>query len=177
MKNKLYRPEVLIKENDIQKKVKELGSIIGNDFDGQEIVLVGLLKGCFVFMADLIRNIPLISTVDFMEVSSYGESTTSTGIVKIIKDLNRPVTGRHVLLVEDIIDSGHTLNHVINHLNMQKPASLSIAALLVKSKKHSLKYPIQYYCFDIDDQFVVGYGMDMSEQFRHLPYIGVIPTD
>ncbi len=163
--------QMLIPAAQISERVESLGANISRDFSGQELVLIGALRGCFVFMADLSRQITLPVSVDFLEVSSYGSATRSSGVVKIVKDISLSITHRHVILVEDIIDTGNTLNNIIEGILLKKPSSFRIASLLVKSKKHKLRYPIDYMGFEIEDHFVVGYGMDAAGQYRNLPDI------
>ncbi len=169
-----YIPE-LVSEEDIRAKVKEMGKQISDDYRNRApLRIIGALKGCFVYMADLLRAIDIPTKVDFMEVSSYGDAMQSSGNVKIIKDLTHNIEGEHVLVAEDIIDTGLTLNHVIDMLWTRHPASLAITALLVKPTKQKLKHPIKYSGFEIPDEFVVGYGLDYSGYMRNLPYIGKI---
>lgn len=150
----------------------ELGARITADYAGQSLTLIGALKGCYMFMADLCRHIDLPLYIDFIEVSSYGDSTESSGIVKITKDFKHSITDQHVLLVEDIVDTGLTLNYLMDLLQTRRPASLAIAALLVKPEKQQLQHPLAYHGFEIEDRFVVGYGMDYQGYFRNLDYIG-----
>ncbi|RME89799.1 MAG: hypoxanthine phosphoribosyltransferase [Candidatus Hydrogenedentota bacterium] len=164
-----------ISEEAIAKKVKEMGKQISEDYRGREpLHVVGALKGCFIFMADLIRHIEIPVEVDFLEVSSYGDSTESSGNVKIIKDLTQDIAGRHLLLAEDIIDTGLTINRLLDMLSAREPASIHIATLLIKEEKHKLRYPVTYKGFAIHDEFVVGYGMDYRGYYRNLPYIGIL---
>ncbi len=158
----------LISASNIQERVSLMGRAITDDYRGKEPVFIGALKGCIMFMADLTRSVDLTMSLDFLEVSSYGNATESSGVVKIVKDLTDSITGRDLILIEDIIDTGLTLNNVIEGILLKKPASLRIASLLVKSKKHSLRYPIDYMGFEIEDHFVVGYGMDMGGKYRNL---------
>lgn len=167
---------ILFGREDIQSRVAAMGQAITEDYAGREVTVIGALKGCFMFMADLVRHIHLPVSVDFLEASSY-EGTTSTGIVKITKDFKHPITGRHVIIVEDIIDTGLTLNYLMETIELKQPASLKIAALLVKAAKQKLKYPIAYRGFDIDDDFVIGYGMDYRGLFRNLDHVAVLDED
>lgn len=167
-------PEVLIPGDAIRKRVIELGAQISADYAGQSLTLIGALKGCYVFMADLCREIDLPLYVDFIEVSSYGDSTESSGIVKITKDFKHSITDQHVLLVEDIVDTGLTLNYLMDLMATRRPASLNIAALLVKPEKQQLKHPLKYFGFEIEDRFVVGYGMDYQGYYRNLDHIAEI---
>lgn len=167
-------PRPLITREMIEHAVRRMGDEITNEYAGKKLKLIGTLKGCFVFMSDLARAIRLPLTVDFIEVSSYGNETTSSGVVKINKDFTNTIEDHHVILVEDIIDTGHTLNFLVKNMKLRGPASVRIAALLVKEMKQQLNYPIDYRGFNIEDDFVVGYGMDYSEYYRNLDYVGVL---
>lgn len=158
----------------IAHKVKELGEQISRDYAGEEILVVGILKGAFVFCADLVRSITVPAEIDFMAVSSYGKSTESSGVIKILKDLDASVQGRHVLLVEDIVDSGLTLRYLREYLEHQQPASLKVCALLDKPSRRKTEVKVDYRGFEIPDEFIVGYGIDWAERYRNLPYIGMI---
>jgi hypoxanthine phosphoribosyltransferase len=167
--------EVLITSEQIQAKVAELGARISADYREREVTLVSVLKGSLPFMADLMRNIRVPLTIDLMEVSSYGgASTETTGLVRILKDLSSPIEGREVLIVEDIIDTGLTLNYLIRYLNGENPSSLRICTLLDKPARRLVEIPIDYLGFEIPDRFVVGYGLDYGEHYRNLPFIGVL---
>jgi len=167
--------EVLINEQQIQEKVKELGEIISEDYkDSEDLLLVGILKGGVVFMADLLRAIKIPVKIEFMAVSSYGNSTTSSGIVRILKDLDTSIEGKDVLLVEDIVDTGLTLNYLKEYLLARKPKSLKICTMLDKPSRRKVHVDIDYKGFEIPDKFVVGYGLDFSGLYRNLPYIGVL---
>ena len=168
---------VLIREDEIKNKVEELGKKITADFAGKDVVFVGVLKGCFVFMADLLRQVNLKCSMDFMAVSSYGSGTTTTGAVKINKDLSQNIEGKHVIIVEDILDSGVTLSYLRGYLQQRKPASISIVTLLDKPARRKADIYADYYCFNVPDAFVVGYGLDYAEQYRNLPYIGVLKPE
>ena len=165
---------VLITEEAIQRRVSELGQQISRDYAQNAPLLVGVLKGAVMFMVDLSRNVNLPVGIDFMAVSSYGQSTESTGVVRILKDLDEPIEGRDVLLVEDIVDTGLTLRYLIENLQNRGPRSVRICALLRKTKAKQSAPPIDYVGFEIPDQFVVGYGLDYAEQYRNLPYVGVL---
>ena len=165
---------VLIAEDQLQQRISELGSQISRDYAGRAPLLVGVLKGAVMFMVDLIRRIDLPLEVDFMAVSSYGSSTESTGVVRILKDLDRAIDGRDVLVVEDIVDTGLTLRYIVENLRDRSPASVRICALLHKRKARQTAPPLDYVGFEIPDQFVVGYGLDYAEQFRNLPFVGVL---
>lgn len=173
MKNNI---SVLISEGEIQKRVDELGLEIKKDYEGKEVILIGILKGSIMFMVDLSKRLDPESTkFEFMEVSSYGDEEVSSGVVKINKDLTTPITDKHVLLVEDIIDTGNTLASIVNHLQMQKPASLKICTLLDKPERREEKQiQVDYTGFSIPNKFVVGYGLDYCQLYRNLSYVGVV---
>ncbi len=164
----------LLSREQIGERVRQLGEEISRDYAGQEILVVGILKGAFVFCADLLRTLTIPARVDFMAVSSYGNATESSGVIRIIKDLDSSVEGRHVLLVEDIVDSGLTLRYLREYLGHQNPASLRVAVLLDKPSRRKTEVAVDYTGFTIPDEFIVGYGIDYAEQYRHLPYIGLI---
>ena len=167
--------EVLITSEQIQAKVAELGARVSADYAEREVTLVSVLKGSLPFMADLMRHIRVPLTIDLMEVSSYGGATTeTTGLVRILKDLSSSIETRDVLIVEDIIDTGLTLNYLIRYLNGKAPASLRICTLLDKPARRLVEIPIDYLGFTIPDRFVVGYGLDYGERYRNLPFIGVL---
>jgi hypoxanthine phosphoribosyltransferase len=165
---------VLISEIDIQEMLRMLGSQISRDYEGLDLLLVGVLKGAFVVMADLARYIHLPVEFDFMAVASYGAATKTSGVVRILKDLDHDIEGRHVLLVEDIVDSGLTLNYVLKNLRGRRPASLEVCALLQKVGIQRVPLDIRYRGFDIPPEFVVGYGLDFAEKYRNLPYIATL---
>ena len=167
---------VLISEEEIKEKVKMLGEEISRDFAGKNPLLVGVLKGCFVFMSDLMRYITVPCSVDFMAVSSY-KGTSSTGVVEIQKDLSQPIEGRHIIMVEDILDSGITLNYLQSYLANRNAASITIATLLDKEANRKAPVFARYSCFDVPDEFVVGYGLDYNEEYRNLPFIGVLKSE
>jgi len=174
MKNDIER--VLISEEELQSKVRELGQKISQDFKGKDPLFVGVLKGCFIFMSDLMRYVDIHCTMDFMAVSSYS-GTSSTGAVKITKDLSQDIEGRHIIIVEDILDSGVTLSYLKKYLEVRKPASISIATLLDKPARRKADVYADYSCFEVPDAFVVGYGLDYNEIYRNLPYIGVLKPE
>lgn len=163
-----------ISERRLAARVRALGRAIRADYRGRDLVLVGILKGSFIFMADLARAIDLPLTCDFMRVSSYGSGTTSNGTVKMDFDLSHPIRGKHVLLVEDIVDTGWTLAHVLKELRRKKPASLGLAALLQKPERTRVEVPIDYLGFTIPDRFVVGYGLDFDGRYRNLRHLAVL---
>lgn len=166
--------EVLIDSERLQTRIGELGRQIAADYAGKSPLLVGVLKGAAMFMVDLARQIDLPVEIDFMAVSSYGSSTRSLGVVRILKDLDQAIDGRDVLLVEDIVDTGLTLRYILENLRDRCPASIRICALLQKRKAREVSPPIDYVGFEIPDQFVVGYGLDFAERYRNLPYVGVL---
>ena len=167
----------LISAEEIDSKLAEMGQLISRDYAGKDLLMVGILKGAFVVMADLARHITVPVEFDFMAVSSYGGTTKSSGVVRILKDLDQQITGRHVLLVEDIIDSGLTLHYLMRNLRVRQPASLALAALLIKDGIERPPLEIAYEGFHIPPEFVVGYGLDYEEKLRNLPYIGVMVED
>lgn len=165
---------VLISQAELEKRVKELAAQISKDYEGRDLLLIGVLKGSFMFLADLLRNLSPSTAVDFMGTSSYGASTQSSGEVRITKDLEHSPAGRHVLLVEDIVDTGLTLRYLVDTLRARQPASLKICALLDKPARRKVRIGLDYYGFIIPNAFVVGYGLDYAEKYRGLPYVGVI---
>jgi hypoxanthine phosphoribosyltransferase len=167
----------LIPAEEIQAKLTEVGARITEDYRGQDLLVVGVLKGAFMVMADLSRHIDLPVEFDFMAVSSYGASTQTSGVVRILKDLDQEIADRHVLIVEDIIDSGLTLNYLMKSLRVRKPASIEIASLLVKSGIQRVPIEVKYPCFEIGPEFVIGYGLDYAGKYRNLPYVGVLEGD
>jgi hypoxanthine phosphoribosyltransferase len=169
--------EVLISREEIEAKTATLAKQITEDYRGKDLLLVGVLKGAFVFMADLAREVELPLEFDFMAVSSYGAATKSSGVVRILKDLDHEVTGRNVLLVEDIIDSGLTISYLIRYLQARRPASLEICSLFWKRGEQAVPLEIKYPGFEIPPVFVVGYGLDFAEKYRNLPYIGVLKPE
>lgn len=166
--------KVLFTEEQIQDRLAELGEEITHDYQGQEILVIGILKGSVVFLADLIRQIKIPLKIDFMAVSSYGKSTHSSGVVRILKDLDTEIEGRHILIIEDIVDTGLTLSYLIENLLSRKPASLKICTFLDKPERRLTHIVPNYNGYDIPDEFVVGYGLDYNEKYRNLPYIGVV---
>lgn len=166
--------EVLFSEEAIRRRVGELGREISRDYEGKELMLVSVLRGSYIFMADLSRNLDLTCTVDFMSVSSYGSGVSSTGQVQITKDLSSDISGKHILVVEDILDSGNTLSYLLKLLEQRKPASIRICTLLDKPERREKEVKCDYVGFTIPDAFVVGYGLDYAQYYRNLPYIGVL---
>lgn len=169
--------EVLFTQEELEKRVRELAAQITADYQGKEIILISVLRGSFVFMADLCRSIDLDCTVDFMAVSSYGGGTSSTGQVQITKDLSGDISGKHVIVVEDILDSGNTLSYLLKLLEQRKPASIRLCTLLDKPERRTKPVEVSYSGFTIPDAFVVGYGLDYDEHYRGLPYIGILKPE
>ena len=165
---------VLLSVEELAKRIEEIGAEITADYAGKEILMIGVLRGAVVFMADLARAIKVPVAIDFMAVSSYGAGTSSSGVVRILKDLDVSIEGKHVLVVEDIIDSGLTLNYLLDNLKSRKPASLKLCTLLNKPERRKVKVNIDYNGFNVPDYFVVGYGLDYAEKYRNLPFIGVL---
>jgi hypoxanthine phosphoribosyltransferase len=166
--------EVMHDQQAIQRRVAEMGAQIQSDHEGKDLVLVGVLKGAFLFVADLARAIDLPLSIDFVGLSSYGEATESSGVVKITSDLTRPIAGKHVVVVEDIIDTGLTMRYLLDNLATRHPASVKICTLLNKPSRARTPIPIEYLGFTIPDLFVVGYGLDEGERYRNLPFIGIL---
>jgi hypoxanthine phosphoribosyltransferase len=169
--------EVLIEPERLQERVRQLGAEISRDYAGRDLVMVGVLKGAVVFVADLLRSLEIPCEIDFMDVSSYGSSTDTSGVVRILKDLDDPVTGRDVLIVEDIVDSGLTLNYLLRSLSARDPASLEVCALMTKADRRRVEVPIRYVGFEIPDAFVVGYGLDYGQKYRNLEHVAVLTED
>ncbi len=169
--------EVLFSEEQLKARVAEIARQIEADYAGKEIMLISVLRGSFIFMADLCRAIQLPCTLDFMSVSSYGKGTTSSGQVQITKDLSEDITGRHVIVVEDILDSGNTLSYLLKILENRHPASIRLCTLLDKPERRVKPVEVHYTGFSIPDAFVVGYGLDYAERYRNLPYIGVLKPE
>ena len=168
---------ILLTEEEIRRRVHEMGAEITRDYAGKEPIFVGVLKGCFVFMADLLRQVELPCSMDFMAVSSYGNATSTTGAVKINKDLSKDIQGQDVIIVEDILDSGVTLGYLSKYLMNRKPASITIATLLDKPSRRRADVQAKYVGFQVPDAFVVGYGLDYAEKYRNLPYIGILKPE
>jgi hypoxanthine phosphoribosyltransferase len=169
--------EVLIPSSEIQDKVRELGERITDDYRGEKPILIGVLRGAVVVMGDLMRNIDLQCEIDFMDISSYGTGTSSSGVVRILKDLEEDITDRHVLIVEDIIDTGLTLSYLLRSLLARKPASLEICALLSKLSRRRVDLDVKYLGFEVPDEFVVGYGLDYAGAYRNLPDICILKPE
>jgi hypoxanthine phosphoribosyltransferase len=166
--------QVLISAEEIDAKLQEMGAAITRDYQGKDLLLIGILKGAFVVMADLSRHIDLPVELDFMAVSSYGSATKSSGVVRILKDLEQEIAGRHVLIVEDIVDTGLTLQYLLKNLEVRKPESISLAALLIKDGIDRPPLEVKYEGFHIPPKFVIGYGLDFEGKYRNLPYVAVI---
>jgi hypoxanthine phosphoribosyltransferase len=169
--------EILISEEQIQHKVAELGARICTDFAGEQILIIAVLKGALLFLADLIRHIDLPVAIDFLAVSSYGAGTESSGVVRILKDLDETIEHQNVIIVEDIVDSGRTLDYLLRMLRQRNPATLHVCTLLDKRERREIDVPIDYVGFEVPDSFVVGYGLDFAEHYRQLPFIGVLKPE
>lgn len=168
------RIDVLISEEEVEKRISELGKIISEEYEGKEIHMICVLKGGVFFMCQLAKHITVPVTMDFMSISSYGDDTSSSGVVKIIKDLDEPLEGKDVLVVEDIIDSGRTLSYLMEILEKRKPNSMRLCTLLDKPDRRVREVHVDHVGFEIPDEFVVGYGLDYKQRYRNLPYIGVV---
>ena len=164
----------MISQGRLHRKVRELARKISRDYKGKKLVLIGVLKGAFVFMSDLLREIKIPVQLDFIQVSSYGASKASSGVIKIKKDIDLPIVGKHILLVEDIIDYGYTLDYLIRFLRAKKPRSIKVCAMLDKPARRKVEVPIAYKGFEVPDKFVIGYGLDFAEKFRSLPYVAYL---
>ena len=169
--------EILIEPDALQERVAALGREVSADYATRDLLLIGVLKGAVFFMADLMRHVTVPCEVDFMAISSYGASTDSSGVVRILKDLDINIEGRHVLVVEDIIDSGLTLSYLMRNLEAREPASLEICALLTKPDRREIEVPVRYVGFEIPNRFVIGYGLDFGERYRNLPYVAVLSDE
>ena len=169
--------EVLIEQDALGARVAELGDEISADYEGREVLLIGVLKGAVFFMADLMRHVRVPCEIDFMAISSYGAATDSSGVVRILKDLELNIRDRDVLVVEDVIDSGLTLSYLMRNLGAREPASLEVCALLTKPGRREIEVPVRYVGFEIPNRFVIGYGLDFAERYRNLPYVGVLNED
>ena len=166
--------EILVQSDDLSHRVRELGERISADYAGRDLFLVGVLKGAVFFLSDLMRHLEVTCEVDFMAVASYGSSTDSSGVVRILKDLDATIEGREVLIVEDIVDSGLTLQYLLRTLRARDPASLEVCALLTKPERRKVDLPIRYVGFEIPKRFAIGYGLDHGERYRNLPYVAVL---
>ena len=166
--------ETLVSAEELQRRVRELSAEISGDYEGRDLVLIGVLKGAVLFLADLMRQLTVPCEVDFMAVSSYGSATDSSGVVRILKDLDAPIEGRDVLIVEDIIDSGLTLQYLVRSLRARAPGSLEVCALLTKPERRRVDLPIRYVGFEIPNRYVIGYGLDYAQRYRNLSYVAVL---
>src|SRR5919202_6363356 len=163
--------EILVQADDLQHRVRQLGAEISRDYAGRDLVLIGVLKGAIFFLSDLMRAIDIPCEIDFMAVASYGSATDSSGVVRILKDLDMPIEGRDVLIVEDIVDSGLTLQYLMRSLGARNPRSLEVCALLTKPDRRKVEMPIRFVGFEIPNRFAIGYGLDHAERFRNLPFV------
>ena len=168
--------EILVQPDQLKERVRALGRTISEDYAGKDLLLVGVLKGADFFLADLMRNIEVPCEVDFMAVASYGSATDSSGVVRILKDLDTPIENRNVLIVEDIVDSGLTLQYLLRNLGARDPASLEVCALLTKPERRKADVPIRYTGFEIPNRFAIGYGLDYDQRWRNLPYVAALST-
>jgi hypoxanthine phosphoribosyltransferase len=168
--------EILVQADELQRRVRELGREISRDYEGRDLLLVCVLKGAVFFLADLMRQMSVSAEVDFMAVASYGDATDSSGVVRILKDLDAPIEGRHVLIVEDIVDSGLTLKYLLRNLAARKPETLEVCALLTKPERRKTQIDAEYIGFEIPNRFVIGYGLDHGEQYRNLPFVAALDT-
>ena len=166
--------EVLVQSDELAHRVKQLSERISADYEGRDLLLVGVLKGAFFFLSDLMRGLTVPCEVDFMAVASYGDSTSTSGVVRILKDLDAPIEGRDVLIVEDIVDSGLTLSYLLRTLKARGPASLEVCALLTKPERRKVDLPIKYEGFEIPNRFAIGYGLDFDQRFRNLDYVAAL---
>jgi hypoxanthine phosphoribosyltransferase len=169
--------EILVQPDDLKRKVRDLGAQISADYAEKDLLLVCVLKGAVFFLADLMRHIDIPCEVDFMAVSSYGSETDSSGVVRILKDLDRPIADRDVLIIEDIVDSGLTLQYLMRNLGARDPASLEVCALLTKPDRRKVELPTKYVGFEIPDKFAIGYGLDVDERYRNLPYVAALSDE
>jgi len=168
---------VLISEKELQARTKELAEQISRDYAGKDLILVCVLKGGIAFLVDLMRCLPIPHAIDFMAISSYGDSTESSGVVRILKDLDISIDGKHVLIVEDIIDTGRTLSYIVANLRTRQPASVRVCTLLSKPSRREVEVPIHYVGFEVPNEFVVGYGLDYAERYRNLRFIGILKPE
>jgi len=166
--------EILVQADDVRRRVRELGAEIGRDYADKDLLLVGVLKGAVFFLADLMRALDIPCEVDFMAVASYGSATDSSGVVRILKDLDQPIANRNVLIVEDIVDSGLTLQYLLRNLGARDPASLDVCALLTKPDRRKVELQARYVGFEIPNRFAIGYGLDHRERYRNLPYVAAL---
>lgn len=166
--------EILVQPADLRRRVADLGAQISSDYEGRDLLLVGVLKGAVFFLSDLMREIAVPCEVDFMAVASYGSATSTSGVVRILKDLDASIEGRHVLIVEDIVDSGLTLQYLLRNLRARGPATVEVCALLTKPERRKIELEARYVGFEIPDRFAIGYGLDHAERYRNLPYVAAL---
>lgn len=169
--------EVLYSEDELRDKIRQMGAKISKDYSGKELILIGVLKGSVIFMSDLLKEITIPCKMDFMAVSSYGSSTETSGVVRILKDLDFEIQGKDVLIVEDIIDSGVTLKYLMKYLSARKPSSLEVICLLNKPDRRKVNIDVKYLGYDVPDHFLVGYGLDFAEKYRNLPFVGILKEE
>ena len=169
--------EVLYSEDELGDKIRQMGAKISKDYSGKELILIGVLKGSVIFMSDLLKQITIPCKMDFMAVSSYGNSTETSGVVRILKDLDFEIQGKDVLIVEDIIDSGVTLKYLMKYLSARKPSSLEVICLLNKPDRRKVDIDVKYLGYDVPDHFLVGYGLDFVEKYRNLPFVGILKEE
>jgi len=169
--------EILVQPDDLKRRVRELGEKISADYDGRDLLLIGVLKGAVFFLSDLMRSITIPCEVDFMAVASYGSATDSSGVVRILKDLDASIEGRDVLIVEDIVDSGLTLQYLLRNLGARDPRTIDVCALLTKPDRRKVDLEPRYVGFEIPNRFVIGYGLDHAERYRNLPYVATLKQD
>lgn len=168
---------VLVTEEQIHQRVRQIAAEISRDYAGKDLVVLGVLRGAFMFVADLMRAVTVPATVDFIAIESYGGATRSSGVVRLTKDMKESIEGKHVLVVEDIVDSGRTLHYLLQLMEARNPASIAVCALLRKPSRHELEVPVRYCGFSVPDEFVVGYGLDYDQRYRGLPCIGVLKPE
>lgn len=169
--------EILLTEEQIINRVKEIGKAISEDYKGKDLIIVGILKGSVIFASELIKNISIPCEIDFMAVSSYGNSTETSGVVRILKDLDHGIEGKDIIIVEDIIDSGVTLDYLLKYLKARKANSIEIVTLLTKPSRRMVDLDVKYCGFEVPDEFLVGYGLDYAERYRNLPYVGILKEE
>lgn len=169
--------EILLSEEKIALKIKELGKLISEEYEGKDLLVIGVLKGSVIFVSDLVRNISIPCEIDFMSVSSYGASSESSGVVRILKDLEQDIEGKNVIIAEDIIDSGITLDYLVDFLKARKPNSIEIVTLLSKPARRKVDIDVKYIGFEVPDEFLVGYGLDYANKYRNLPFVGVLKRE
>ena len=173
----MLKLETLISEQDIQRRMEELGAQISKDYDGKEIIMLCVLKGGVMFMTDLAKRVTVPMKMEFMAVSSYGSSTETSGVVRILKDLDHSIEGKDIIIVEDIIDSGITLDYLLKYLKARKANSIEIVTLLTKPARRKVDIEVKYCGFEVPDEFLVGYGLDYAEKYRNLPYVGILKEE